>query len=494
MTLFVEKGGTQPLAFLVRDPAGKTLEILAPSSVRVLSFSPDGNGKISRLLEKIPQGKETLYRIAFRTIRKAEGEILNFTVLVPENAGDNLPPLRYRAIGENRHEAWNIVQWHLLPQLKTSAPEKIRIEAAYTFNAGSYCAEEAGAILRTMKNAGINTFWERIACYGNPVWVEAARKNNMHLDIEFHCRAILSGAWRKIDPLSVGKGLHLPAPVRQITVEKPETARQRIRQFVERYRPDSMVVDLEYNPSTEFDASKETRKRFADFAGLDHVPEKQEITEKHFDRWVDFCCRETRDFLAFVRSAVKACSPGTRFGIYSAYPGDRNRKIYSVDWELLSGIADFGTMGYGFPNPAVTRKTLAVFGGTPAYSGILLDTMKHSAIRELKVDLVRRILHGYQGVMFWTWKNLDGVARSQIAGAASLLAEYEDFFLEGKRLADFRVSGTLLRQDSFLLEKNGELLLIVCNGSDSPRKGKVIFGKREIPLEAGANDVVVKRL
>ncbi len=176
--LYVEKGGVQHVPFAIANPAGKIVDILMPAGVEVLSFALKDSYKDVKLLQKAARGEHTWYQVQLSVPESVKSYVLGFTV---EMTGDVPAPFYYRANGNGDYEVWNKMDWKILPPLNAPSPKKLWIEMGHTFGVGVYGENEVEGLLKSMKSAGINTYWERVACYNSSLWVDAVRKLGLRL-------------------------------------------------------------------------------------------------------------------------------------------------------------------------------------------------------------------------------------------------------------------------------------------------------------------------
>lgn len=299
--LHLEKGGAQHFPLIIAAPQKRHVELLLPSEVK-LSASQAG------ILEDEPRGPYHFYRFTVDRPAGTTAYTLGMVLHLPEDAPDRLPPLYFRTNGADTMEVWNPVEWKILPALNAGSPRSIRLEIGHSFSVGAYGEAEAALLLRSMKQAGINTYWERTACYGTSLWLDAARRNLLRANLEFHAKAIL-GTGKPAINLKGGNPHHLAQPIGYLLGEGREKTFAKIKDFAAKFQPEEVVVDLEYPPDGEFDASPETLKRFAESAGLPQVPKREEIPEKFRKQWVEFCCREIAALGGLIREGLKAGHP-----------------------------------------------------------------------------------------------------------------------------------------------------------------------------------------
>ena len=164
--------------------------------------------------------------------------------------------------------------------------------------------------------------------------------------------------------------------------------------------------------------------------------------------------------------------------IKTVYQGEKNKEIYSTDWNYLGKVAEIGSCGYGYPSEEITKSTMKAALNTPFESGILIFEATHQAMVNLTNDIICRILQGYAGVMFYENAVIDGFYRKKIADAANLLSLYEEFFVKPNVSTNLTTSGTLLKQDAFILSRNNKMLLLYLNNTSIERRGIIKFANQ----------------
>ena len=80
--------------------------------------------------------------------------------------------------------------------------------------------------------------------------------------------------------------------------------------------------------------------------------------------------------------------------------------------------------------------------------------------------------------MFYENAVIDGFYRKKIADAANLLSLYEEFFVKPNVSTNLTTSGTLLKQDAFILSRNNKMLLLYLNNTSIERRGIIKFANQ----------------
>ncbi|NLB95179.1 MAG: hypothetical protein GX785_05655 [Armatimonadetes bacterium] len=186
--------------------------------------------------------------------------------------------------------------------------------------------------------------------------------------------------------------------------------------------------------SIGFDAAN-----LAAFRRFAKIPEAAPLTPEIVARdyrelWVDFRCRQNAEIAGLLQEGIKQANPECLFFVYSGYQGPNTRQTYGVNWEYMRPHIDQGWCGYGRPVSLIqeTRRALAdrpLVGGELAWFG---DGTPYNQ-DEAEPHLFRRLTDSAGGFMVYYDWFLDGRFTRAIARAAAVAADFEAFFLQGKR-------------------------------------------------------------
>lgn len=356
----------------------------------------------------------------------------------------------------------------LAPLKKTKRPARIEMQLAHSFGTGhgGYGRAELAALMDLWREAGFTSYQERTGDHQlyNPLlrergfkiiaeWARPAGFNRLqNKDTKFigydgqvspHfalCPSWMTGAGRSAAVAAVADS------VREAVV-----------------RPDGFFWDLEFGPKHCCFCDRCMKN----FAGRYQITEKltpEIVLEKHEEQWVDFWCRQWADITGMWRDGLKAAVPDGRMYLYSAYQDPGNRRQYCIDWTLTGPACDVAVAGYGW-NREIIGNTVSALKGKPLLGGVLYGLPPRRM--DLKLECVKLILSGCSGVMLYGWGPMDGLDYMRVSEAIALLAEYEEFFLEGVR-DDARVNGPPAQQVG-ALRLGGRLLVLVFNSTAEPR-------------------------
>ncbi|MFH1477005.1 MAG: hypothetical protein ABIH24_05895 [Verrucomicrobiota bacterium] len=201
------------------------------------------------------------------------------------------------------------------------------------------------------------------------------------------------------------------------------------------------------------------RKAFQAGIGLDHVPSVEECcADALYEKWIDFRCRQNVELWRLTSQAARAGNPKATFGIYSGGPGDYSRQAYGVDWIMAAPLLDFAMQRYFAPIPvqAADEFSSVLAKGMPGKQApprmlFQLNVFPYAdqwmygcdanrvyaELPNLKNDIVRTVAvcrsFGWSFTGIW---GLDDQLTLPIKEAHVLLAGYEDFFVNGEKIAN----------------------------------------------------------
>jgi hypothetical protein len=195
-----------------------------------------------------------------------------------------------------------------------------------------------------------------------------------------------------------------------------------------------------------------------------------EIKKKYETEWMDFMTSRMADVAGQIGAGLHKVDPKIIFSVYSGYQSERTKRRYGVDWSKLNGKIQLAMCGYGRPEKYV-KATLKAIGSTPILLGAIAhptrNTNRAYPTECSAAKLIRRLLDSRgSGVLVYCLSGLDGRTFHAMSQVTSLAAEYEDFFIKGKR-----VDSTIkCNSEHAVLEWNKQKLLIVLNQTRKSRK------------------------
>ena len=198
-------------------------------------------------------------------------------------------------------------------------------------------------------------------------------------------------------------------------------------------------------------------RAFKDYANLDHMPTVEECVGKLYDKWVDFRCRQNVRFWQICAQAAKEGNPDATFAIYSGRANDYSREAYGVDWIMAAPFLDFAmqrewcpipksypdsfrtALQKGMPEKQAPPKMLYqlhVFPyGDQWYYHPGIENRAYAELSNIKNNIVRTVaVCGSYGWSFTGIWGLDDQLTLPIKKANAILAKYEDYFVNGKKV------------------------------------------------------------
>lgn len=209
------------------------------------------------------------------------------------------------------------------------------------------------------------------------------------------------------------------------------------------------------------------------------------IRQRHARAWVDFACRQTTAMSRIFQEEAKKRRPDARYGFYSALPGQATRETYRADWQTAAPFLDLALPSYYASNPAalddtfgadmkktiaelraLSPKPMAIWATLTAGYGRNSSVNPSAALVKMKV--LRSIASGMDGVSFWWWGPFDGLYYQKMAEATRIIADFEDFFIQGETETGIAIRHRWgKRMSSFVSSRNGKTLIILFNHDPS---------------------------
>ena len=178
---------------------------------------------------------------------------------------------------------------------------------------------------------------------------------------------------------------------------------------------------------------------------------------------------------------AKKRRPDARYGFYSALPGPATKETYRADWQTAAPFLDLALPSYYASSPAalddtfgadmkkaiaelraLSPKPMAVWATLTAGYGRNSSVNPSAALVKMKV--LRSIAAGMDGVSFWWWGPFDGLYYQKMAEATRIIADFEDFFLQGETETGIAIRHRWgKRMSSFVSSRHGKTLIILFN-------------------------------
>ncbi|MBU0714532.1 MAG: hypothetical protein KJ964_04165 [Verrucomicrobia bacterium] len=374
------------------------------------------------------------------------------------NAGQVLPIYYYLKAGADREEAkkFNLV---LLPQVKGKQPRSILIHNwLWTLNPGPHTW---APYIETMQKVGFNAL-DAGGVGDNPEYIGVMRSNKMknignfwyfwwndqHLKEHPEDTAITyDGKKNTSRPLSVCPTIMLQANGRLL-----KESIVRYTDLVAKKLSDGYCWDLEGPNSWQICFCPRCLAEFKKFASLSGQEEltPEVIKQKYARPWILFACHQSSDYARVVREELKRINPEAEFGVYSGNPSQATMEEYRANWEEIVKYIDTAYLSYYSHIPAALDDTFTV--GMQKSISLLRRSAGRNPLKVVatltpgyergdmiqptaelnKVQVLRSIATGTEGVSFWWWGPFDGKYYQKLAEASTLIADFEEFFLKGK--------------------------------------------------------------
>lgn len=265
-----------------------------------------------------------------------------------------------------------------------------------------------------------------------------------------------------------------------LVAERWPVVEEQLKAKIEKARPHTMDYDYEYGPFSGPHSCYCPRclAAFKDYAKLsdDVQLSPQIIKEKYASQWIDFMAWRVAQIFAKFKETIHRLAPGTNFSVYSGYQTPDNAERYGVDWAHVGKLQACDRVGCGYGRPAEYLPiTLKALQGIPALFGALLtpydikETIPQAPIT--KATLLRLALDATGGVLVYNRLPMDGRTWLAIADTTRLVAEFEEAFLNGKRMG---LPG-LDEANVQLLVHNTSRLLCVMNPTSKSIQMKISF-------------------
>ncbi|HCU35634.1 MAG TPA: hypothetical protein DGT21_09305, partial [Armatimonadetes bacterium] len=240
---------------------------------------------------------------------------------------------------------------------------------------------------------------------------------------------------------------------------------------------------------------------FREFAHLaaDATVTPQTLLAEHRDAWVDFRCMQNAQMAGILRDIVHKADRPVEFSLYSGYQSRRTREHYGVDWAMMADKLDFAIAGYG-GDRASMEATVAALGETPFMGGEMWylshrdDERPAPDMRTWRNRILRQyVTSSCRGCLIWWLPPMDGGAFHATSEAAEIIAKYEDYFVHEQR-CDGKVQVTGVEARNWAaFEKDGRILVLLMNFSDTPLPASVVVGDRarNVHLAPYGTEIVV---
>ncbi|MFP3904672.1 MAG: hypothetical protein ACLFWB_10570, partial [Armatimonadota bacterium] len=350
----------------------------------------------------------------------------------------------------------------VLPKLAGKRPENVELLLCHGFQGGAYSKAGFGALMDVWRDVGFNAYIERTGNneFFNPLleergfkivaeWLKGKTlratltKENGFVDYDDQHQG---SRWTRVCPSwTIGPG-------REATIEA----------IAGRFReadilPDGLWWDMEHGPKSLCYCQR-CMDRFAEEYDIDEELNRELLMGKYYEQWLEHCIQTWADLSAVYQAGLKAAVPDGRMYTYSGYQTEKNRERYCIDWSIMKNGCDVASAGYGW-NQEIIQDTVAALGDTPLDAGV--GYWEGPRRNTLKLDYLRLLIAGADGIMHFHWAPFDGLDYQRMAEASALIADNEAFFTDGVRADEMAQSDRPGQVQA--LRHDGELLVFLMN-------------------------------
>jgi len=185
------------------------------------------------------------------------------------------------------------------------------------------------------------------------------------------------------------------------------------------------------------------RQRHGIDPGTELTPLK--LQTKYADQWTDFACDQTARVCQRIQLHMKRRGVYPKLAVYSGVQNPNTMRKYRVDWRKIVPHIDIATPSfYSFSasglNDSFTgglREMVMLVKSIrdiPVFATLTTGYEGKSLVRDprlTKMQIVKSVAHGADGVSFWWWGTNDGRHYRAMAEATATIAALELFFVHG---------------------------------------------------------------
>ncbi|NLW87770.1 MAG: hypothetical protein GXY38_12960, partial [Planctomycetes bacterium] len=503
-TLYIARGLAQHAPFIVVNPTREvsqiTVQIDLPPELELVGIDRlireskgnyPKNGKIlaTRAVESGITGRKR-YEFEFENVQPFSEWFNHIHALVFKTASEAPGPFNvyYRMEGSNQSgpfaETWNTLKVIPLEIPAARRPERLRTTLWHGFRTGGYNAEETNALVKTFADVGFNSYIDRTSAHDRPEirsnLLNALYENNFYVIMEIS-PAFFLGRMAGANPAQASVDFngkrphHLPLRPGFMLNDGADEIRKHITHIMKATGAPASLWDLEFPPFSTCDVSEATLKEFAAFARLSKTPTAEELKTTYRKQWIDFMCNVWAGLARIYKEGTKAAGADLATWLYSSYPGESFKERYGIDWSLMKGHVDVAAMGYATPT-VEQLSTIRAINATSNCGVLYFEDSTPDQYRLLKTSMIRRVAQGGDGVSLFTWVLLDGRAYGLLAQAFGLMADHEDFFLDGRRVKPV-VRGKAPVDNIYVMQLGQRRLVVAINESTKPTSAAIDLGK-----------------
>lgn len=230
--------------------------------------------------------------------------------------------------------------------------------------------------------------------------------------------------------------------------------------------------------------------KFAEFAGLETAPQRQEIAARYRLQWRDFMTGRLAECCKMLQQAVHANNK--EFYFYSGYQSEKTLNYYTVDWNKLAEHLDLAGAGYTRTRKEIEATTRAL-NGVPLMAGVIVEPwhvyLRQKSLQISMAYLAAGLTGGSKGFLVYNLPGCDGRSFYNFSRFTKFLSEYEEILYYGKRSeSDFKLQG-LSPECGTVFTLNGKKRIAICYNSSNKNaqvritlpfgKGKEYFSNKK---------------
>lgn len=169
------------------------------------------------------------------------------------------------------------------------------------------------------------------------------------------------------------------------------------------------------------------------------------LQTKYADEWTDFACDQTARVCQRIQLHMKRRGVHPKLAVYSGVQNPNTMRKYRVDWRKLVPHIDIATPSfYSFSSSGLNDSftgglrdmvtLVKSIRDIPVLATLTTGYEGKSLVRDprlTKMQIVKSVAHGADGVNFWWWGTNDGRHYRAMAEATATIAALEPFFVHG---------------------------------------------------------------
>jgi hypothetical protein len=219
----------------------------------------------------------------------------------------------------------------------------------------------------------------------------------------------------------------------------------------------------------------------------------QKIQDEYPSQWIAFACGQNARIAARMKAYARANgAPDWKLAVYSGVQSDFVRTHYRIDWDLITPEIDVAALSLYSIGPGDLRE---FFTTTPTHFERYIKAIKDIPVwgtistgfgrnthyisdgRLTRMQLIKPIAFGMQGVAQWWWGPVDGRHYAAYAEASRLVSGLEDFFTKGKMDTEF-LSGEPTRGTTRVAWRLGDEVLVMLFNDGPERR---VWARAQVP-------------